>query len=365
MAIRTYIEDGKKLHEVYVHGHDAKGMRIQRKRRGIETLRKAEVAEFELKRELAKLREEAIPYRWSEWFSECIRRMKLMRSPSTVINFETRMGKWINHRWQNLELKQITKMCVYKVIFEEIGPEMSAQNRRTILKMVSRIFQMAVEEGAVDRNPCAGLQIKVPETEQKVLTNAEAEIFLREAKRADHRFFPHWFLALKSGMRSGELMALCWTDIDFEGRMISVSKQWNSKVGFAPTKTQRTRAVPISEDLVTYLKELKLRNNSEFVLPRLQEWENGMQAQVTRDFCMAVGITPVKFHDLRATFITNLLSRGVPLAQVMAVVGHSQLKTTNGYLRKAGVEVRGVTDQLGYKMPEISSGAKVISLQRD
>ena len=57
MAIRTYIEEGKKYFEVYVHGIDSLGVRIQRKRKGIETQKKAESIEFELKRHLAMKRE--------------------------------------------------------------------------------------------------------------------------------------------------------------------------------------------------------------------------------------------------------------------------------------------------------------------
>lgn len=62
----------------------------------------------------------------------------------------------------------------------------------------------------------------------------------------------------------------------------------------------------------------------DLVLPRLDEWTNGMQAQVTKEFCEAIGVTPIKFHDLRATFITNLLASGVPLVKVMAIVGKFQ-----------------------------------------
>jgi integrase len=89
-----------------------------------------------------------------------------------------------------------------------------------------------------------------------------------------------------------------------------------------------------------------------------------MQAKVTRDFCKAIGVTQVKFHDLRATFITNLLSRDVPLAQVMSVVGHSDLDTTNVYMRKAGVEVKGSTESLGYKLPQALS-AQILSFPRN
>ncbi len=171
-------------------------------------------------------------------------------------------------------------------------------------------------------------------------------------------------MALGTGMRSGELFALLWTDIDFDGRTISVTKQWTNKNGTCPTKTLRSRVVPISDDLLKFLKELKLKRGAKYdcVLPHLPEWENGQQAQVTKDFCTALGITPIKFHDLRATFITSLLSRGVPLAQVMAIVGHNQIKTTNGYLRRAGVDVLGATNKLGYKLPSDVAGAQVLSI---
>lgn len=230
--------------------------------------------------------------------------------------------------------------------------------------MVRRIFQLAVEDGHIDRNPCSGISVKVPESDLTVLTNKETAKFLKEAKLCGHRFYPVWVVALMTGMRSGELFALRWTDVDFEAEIISVSRAWSNKNGFCPTKTQKSRAVPISKDLGQYLKELKLQTgDSEFVLPRIWEWENGEQSRITREFCVSIGITPVRFHDLRATFITNLLSRGVSLARVMAVVGHSQIKTTNGYLRKAGVEVKGATESLGYGVPA-ETGAKVLELIR-
>jgi len=362
MAIRTYIEDGKKLYEVYVNGADSRGVRNQRKRRGIETLRKAETVEFELMRELATLKEGRSMYRWTEWFDECMKRMKLEFMPSTIAGYESQLRKWIHPHWSDTDLNKITKADVYDVIFTKCENVQTQFTRRNILKMVKRIFQLAVEEGVLDRNPCAGISVRVTETVLKVLTVAEVDIFLREASRAYHRFYPVWAMALMTGMRSGELFALKWTDIDLDGRTVSVSKSWNSKIGITPTKTRRSRIVPVSNDLARFLKERKLKyGTEEFVLPRLSEWEHGDQARVTRDFCEGLGITSVKFHDLRATFITSLLARGESLARVMSIVGHSELKTTNGYLRKAGVDVQGGTDKLGYKLPNESQG-EVLSI---
>jgi integrase len=364
MAIKTIEKNGKKIYEVYVNGLDSRGRRVQKKKRGIGTLRKAEVAEFEIKRELAKLREEQVPYYWHEWLDECLKRMKIAHRPSTVINYNSMLGKWITPKWKKVFLNQITKMQIYSAIFEETDKKLSPYTRRTILKMVRRIFQMAVEEGILIKNPTIGIQCKVPEADQKVLTNKEVEIFLREAKHTNHRFYPIWALALMTGMRSGEMFALRWVDIDFEAKLITVSRQWTNKNGFGPTKTQKSRIVPLSDELLKFLIELKLKHSAkrEFVLPQLSEWEHGDQAKVTKDFCRSLGITPVKFHDLRATFITNLLARGESLARVMAIVGHTQIKTTNTYLRRAGVELTGATDRLGYGLPD-DEECNVLSLK--
>jgi integrase len=146
---------------------------------------------------------------------------------------------------------------------------------------------------------------------------------------------------------------------------ISVSKSWNSKNGFTSTKNQKTRVVPISDELMAFLKGLKLqRGNDEFILPHLTEWKRGEAARVTKAFCKSLGITDIRFHDLRATFITSLLARGESLARVMAIVGHSDMETTNAYLRKAGIELKGGTEKLGYKIPS-DTGAEILQFQRN
>lgn len=62
---------------------------------------------------------------------------------------------------------------------------------------------------------------------------------------------------------------------------------------------RKSTSGPVPDDLTAFLKALKIqRGSEESVLPRLQEWEDGYQAQITRDFCAGIGITEVKFHDL-------------------------------------------------------------------
>jgi integrase len=364
MAIKPYIKDGKKLFLVEVKVRDPNGKQLYRSRQGITSERKANDIEFELKKELESVAEGKPRTNWESWLEVCISRMKLEMKASTWINYQCMLKKWVIPHWKTKEMSDLTKSDVHTLIFETIPErDMSLNTRKTILKMVKRIFQMALEDGLLDRNPCVGISVRVPEVEQKVFTNDEVSKFLYEAKVCQHRFYPIWVLALMTGMRSGELFALEWSDIDLNGRTIRVNKQWTNKTGFGSPKARRNRTVPVSDDLAIFLKELKLKSErgQQFVLPRLIEWENGEQALVTREFCESIDITPIKFHDLRATFITNLLARGVSLARVMAIVGHSQLKTTNGYLRKAGVDLKGATEQLGYQIPKAGL-ADVISI---
>jgi integrase len=356
MAVQSYTKDGKRYFEVYVNGSDLAGHRMQWRKRGIESRRQAEELEFSFHRKLAELREEGIPYTWSEWLGTALSRMKLTLKRSTLHGYEKVLSTWVTPHWKERPLRSITREDVFSLVHEKPEGRLTPHSKRTLLKYIKRVLQMAMEEGLIDRNPAIGVKVQVPEVEQKVLGAEEVRVFLKEAKATNHRFYPMWAMALFTGMRSGELFALLWSDVDFESRMISVNKQWTNKDGITATKTRRSRRVPISDELLIFLKERKLKAEDEHVLPRSREWENGEQALVTRGFCQAIGVTPVKFHDLRATFITSLLSRGETLARVMAIVGHTQIKTTNAYLRLAGVEIRGATDRLGYEIPT-SSGA--------
>jgi len=99
--------------------------------------------------------------------------MRLELLPSTIRGYETQLRKWIHPHWQNVEINKIDKSEVYDVIFHECADIPTQYTRRNILKMTKRIFEMAVEEGILDRNPCSGVSVRVHEVDQKVLTNAE------------------------------------------------------------------------------------------------------------------------------------------------------------------------------------------------
>lgn len=377
--IKKYEVDGKVLYEVRVCVKDKERKQLSRYKAAIPSERKAKEIEFEFKSELLKIVEAQSSWTWGTWFKECLDRMRLSKCESTVIQYEGRLGKYVPKDWENRLLSDFTLKDVAKVI-DGLPEDVSSSSKKTIYKLIRRIFEMAYEEGTIAKNPSVGLSISVQSEEGKVLNSTEANKLLEDARAADHRFFPVWVVALFSGMRSGEMYALRWTDIDLETNLITLNKQWTSKDGIREPKWGSSRMVPISADLKDFLREYRAKcpgfkktlwdsrlkdkvTFDDYLLPNLREWDHGMQASVLEDFCRGIGITAVKFHDLRATFITNLLNQGVPLVKVMKIVGHRKLSTTDKYNRRAGVEVKDATEALGYSVPKEVAGENVLAFR--
>ncbi|MFN7903557.1 MAG: tyrosine-type recombinase/integrase [Pseudobdellovibrionaceae bacterium] len=331
--IKTYLKDGKKFYEVYVAERDITRKIISKRKRGIVSEREAKEIEFQFKAELRGVANQKPVWTWEKWYAEFLKRISRICKQSTISNYGGYLTRWIPKSWNEKALDQIVSDDIYEVL-QNANQKLGGVSQKNILKMLRRIFQTALDDGLVSKNPVRGIIVRVPQVMQKVLTTKEVDLLLQTAKNTNHRFFEVWTLALQTGMRSGEMYALKWTDIDLDTCLISVNKQWTSKDGLHELKTGDWRVVPISSDLRILLTEMKVRkhDSENHVLPRLAEWTNGEQAKVLRDFCESIGITSVKFHDLRATFITNMLSQGVPLVKVMAIVGHKKMATKDIYL---------------------------------
>jgi hypothetical protein len=95
------------------------------------------------------------------------------------------------------------------------------------------------------------------------------------------------------------------------------------------------------------LKKLKLQSgDSLYVLPKISQWDKGEQARELRLFLRGLGLPEIRFHDLRATWATLLLSKGVPAVKVMSMGGWKDYKAMVIYLRKVGIGLEGATNVL-------------------
>lgn len=110
------------------------------------------------------------------------------------------------------------------------------------------------------------------------------------------------------------------------------------------------------------LRELKLKSGgSAFAFTRLEKWETGDQARELRMFLLGMGLPPIRIHDLRATWATILLSKGIEPIRVMKAGGWRDMKTMMYYVRLAVVDNSGMSDVLKLHDPHQPRG-QVVSL---
>jgi integrase len=271
-------------------------------------------------------------------------------------------------KWMNRPTSSINRADVKAVMNEIRKKGLSVSRTQTFKNAVNGLFTWAIDNNkiiGVTHSPAHGIRIDrgIETKKPEILTLTEIKELLSKAHSLSSDWKHIWSMALLTGMRSGELYALTWNDIDFEYMRIAVSKSYNSRMKvIKSTKSGDWREVPISSQLEKLLKELKLMSaNEQYVLPRITKWRRGEAARELRKFCEGIGITSIKFHVLRACFATQLLRDGVAPAIVMKICGWKDLKTMQRYIRLAGIEIEGATENLKF-LPETQVMGRVVKM---
>lgn len=254
--------------------------------------------------------------------------------------------------WWRLRARDITRAHVRQVI-ERLESEGKSNSRKRHVKgCIHMSITWGIENGLVkgiSLSPAIGIKVsRLEEKKPEILTLTEIRKLLQAAQELKHPWYQAWAGALLTGMRSGELYALEWKDIDWENRRLTVAKSWNGRMKqYKSTKAGYWREVPISDELEQLLKHLRATaGDRKWVYPRVIEWQRGESARVLRAFCQGIGITSIKFHTLRACFATQLLRDSIAPVVVMKICGWRDLKTMQRYVRLAGIEIEGATDTL-------------------
>ena len=145
-------------------------------------------------------------------------------------------------------------------------------------------------------------------------------------------------VAAYAGLRRGELVALRWRDVDFARRKLVVRRAVSGDVEASSTKSRRAREVPLPDQAAGALDRLSQRR--DFTSPDDYVFANRLGRRLdgsalrrrvgrARD---AAELRPLRFHDLRHTYGSQLVAGGIDLASVKAAMGHSRITTTERYL---------------------------------
>lgn len=249
----------------------------------------------------------------------------------------------------------------------------SASIYRGVQMLYKMIFSSAMESHIIDESPCKNLNPRGGKTpkERQALTDKQVATLLDAVRGLPP--YPFIMLCLYSGLRREEALALQWDSVSLEGDAphITVCRAWhtehNRPVILADLKTKAAkRTIPIPPQLVECLKVLKENSSSDFVIANRDggalsetQWRRvwgyvrtrtvrertyyryvngrkiphtvmpilGERAAHNNDVVYSIDfdVTP---HQLRHTYITNLLLAGVDVKTVQYLAGHEHAKIT-------------------------------------
>ena len=218
---------------------------------------------------------------------------------------------------------------------------------RHLHRFLHRVFDQAVRWGAATRSPVTLVDPpRVTRHEFHALTPDEARSLLA-GLRGD-RLSALYVLALTTGMRQGELLALRWADLDLPGRRLAVRGSLHRDPGGGWTirepKTERSRRQVLLPPMAAKaLQAHRLRQNAERLHAGPSWEENGLvfpnhvgrplsaQNLLQRHFhplLERLSLPKIRFHDLRHTAATLLLAEGVHPKMVSEMLGHTEIGIT-------------------------------------
>jgi integrase len=138
-------------------------------------------------------------------------------------------------------------------------------------------------------------------------------------------------MGLFTGARLGELALLKVRDVDISNGIIKITQEKTGK-----TAAGMHRLVGIHPDLVETIRILvEGKPQGDPVLPQMSAHYRAWPREAIQDACAQMGIPYKRFHGLRHTFATFALVSGVSLRDLMDLIGHTNLSTTQKYLRQA------------------------------
>jgi integrase len=257
-----------------------------------------------------------------------------------------------------MRLQEVKPVHVRAAVDRVIEAGYAPRTVARVLMRLKALFREALRLELVARNPAEAIQVRLPKGEKaaRALEPEEVARLLEAAEASRSRDMALLLrLMLETGLRRGEALALQWGDVDLERGEVRVWRAWakvGSKGAFTPLKTPTAkRVVPLPLGLLRRLKARK-----EELLERLNPEEvNGLHLvggvkpvdpdafnHYLRRLAERAGLGRVRVHDLRHTWATLALSRGIPLEVVSERLGHtSPTITLNVYRHLLEEERRG------------------------
>lgn len=265
--------------------------------------------------------------------------------PTTADNYRQILDRYILPNLGSMALKDLTPVLIERMLLD-LNKDHSESTVRLVSIVLAQGLDRAIKDHLLAINPAKG--IERPKGKKKSVTpytSSELKELLKALE--DHRLFAFFRLLAYSGARRGEILALRWSDLEFDKGTLSISKN-RTRIGRSVIEQDSTkggdgkRYIQIDSETLRILK----KHRTDQIEERMKAgsaWQeqNYIFTQVTgepldpstpyqlfKKVAKKIGLRSESLHSIRHLHATELLNSGVSVHLVKDRLGHSDISTT-------------------------------------
>ncbi len=265
---------------------------------------------------------------------------------SSYVKYRKLLNSYLLPTIGKIQLQKLTPQHVQSLYARKLKEGLSPKTIQSIHGVLHGALDNAVKWNLIAKNVCDVVSSpRVPTTEKQVLTMQEAHTLLEQVRR--HRLETILALALTTGMRRGEILALRWSDVNLEEGSIQVKHtvDYINHYGYVesePKTAKGRRKIMLSSFVVEMLNahrsaqmEARYKAGEKWIDKNLvftgllgDFFNPNYVLRVFKRVLVAAGLPDMTFHMLRHSAATILLSMGVHPKIVQEILGHSTINIT-------------------------------------
>lgn len=280
---------------------------------------------------------------WDEWFR--IKKSNVLKeqSKSVYATYQRNIMAVIGE----MKIKKITRFTIESFLEPYITSGRTATAKQLLVALKS-MFNYAVDNDIVFKNPCNDIIVKHVSDERRALTEFEKMLIVKSNLPSKEKAFVS--ILRYTGMRRGEVIALQKKDIDLEHKLIHIYKIITNIDSRATLKEETKtkagkRVVPIFKPLYPIIKDYisNLGDEDMLFLNRNGNLMNHQNVDImVKKIRKIVGLSDeITCHTFRHNFISECYAAGIDVLRLQQWVGHADINTTLGtytHLEKEVIE---------------------------
>ena len=289
----------------------------------------------------------------TEWLENYV---KPLRKISTYNRYKELINKYLQ-TLGGIPIQNITSYHIEQLLMSN-KKNISGTTLQAVYTIINTIMERAFKLKVIKDNPCKYLERpKRDKFTPDTLDVNEIQLILNSLdlnNNFDYMFCIAFRVTIELGLRLGELAGLEWCNINFTDNLVTIKNNLIYSSGHVlmstPKNAESCRTIYISSELLNTLKKLHIKQNKnklkygEYSIKNIFDekeydfiftWENGSRIhpmyylnKLKKALITANINKKLRFHDLRHTNATLLLSQGIDLKTIQTRLGHKDINTT-------------------------------------